>query len=110
MDYTLKIDEAHIAVLVAALEMYGRVGTGEFSAILKHPDVAKLLQDRNPAFSYNARNLLDQTVKGLVCPPEWNAETSDTSRMARETFQVLHRQIASHKLPSEGRSIPDSVQ
>lgn len=105
MDYTLKLNEKHVAAVIAALDMYARVGTGEFSSILVHPDVSKALADRNPAFSYNARMLLDQTVRGLVYPPPGSREIGDTNRAACDILRVLRHRIASDKIPADGPAV-----
>ncbi len=97
--YTLNMNEEQAKIICKALDLFSRIGCGQFEEIMKHPTIEKgLLQKK----TYHARGvvigLLD-TVKQILTGHRPGASTGITvadgpNRVAFDIFQVIRNRLA----------------
>jgi len=100
MSYTLTINEEQAKVICQALDLFSRVGCGQFDELLKHPTIEKEIFSGTITHSTvtAARASLDmikQMLTGL--PPGVSTgitAADEPNRVAYDVFQVIRNRLA----------------
>ena len=103
MKYNLTVNETQLNVMVAALEMYSRVGCGQLGpAVTSHPDVVKRSEDCN--FSQTLDCLFRQNVYTDLLPYAnryygiFAPSIDSSNRVAWDMMQVVRNRLAWDRL------------
>ena len=96
--YKITIDEEHISVLCKALDLFSRIGAGQFEELLKHSAWQEKMFSMPIGDKKEVEYFLS-TIKKLVTGFEANASKSITnahkdSMIAYELFQILDFHLA----------------
>ncbi len=100
MGYTLDINEEQAEVLCKALDLFSRIGCGQFERILGHPTIKKsLLQKENAQVARRVSASLLDTAKQILTGHGTGSSTSITvadkpNRVAYDIFQVIRNRLA----------------
>ncbi len=97
--YTLDMNEEQAKILCKALDLFSRVGCGQFEEILGHPTMVKrLLRGESQHARRVSSSLLDaakQILTGHVPGSSTGITVADEpNRVAYDIFQVIRHQLA----------------
>lgn len=100
MSYKLIINKKQAEIICKALDLFSRIGRGQFEEILKHPTIEKDVMSGKVHNRYIpiVRETLD-VVKGMLTGHAPGGSTSITmadepNRVAYDIFQVVQQQLA----------------
>jgi hypothetical protein len=100
MELVLEITDQHADVICAALDLWARLGTGELTALLNHPDVSKRLTTDQGVTPEDVRRLLENLKTAIfdLKPNAWfgvsSKDISEGNRIAFDLMQVIRHQLA----------------
>jgi hypothetical protein len=99
MGYTLGINKEQAEILCKALDLFSRVGCGEFEEILKHPTIAKRLLQGETQYARRISTSILDTVKQILTGHRPGSSIGITvadepNRVAFDIFQVIRYQLA----------------
>lgn len=109
--YKLTLTEEQAKVIAQALDLFSRIGCGQFEEILHHPTIAKKLYELIDSNEYSrkkeaAQNYIE-TAKELITGFRPGTSKSivvadEPNRIAHDIFQVIRNRIAWDKIPTGG--------
>ena len=100
MEYKLIINEDQAEILCKALDLFSRIGCGQFEEILRHPTIAKRIMEKatERLLVDEARHLLDMAKLAMT---GYDPGTStgitvadEPNRVAFDIFQVIRNRLA----------------
>ena len=98
--YTLDMNEEQAEILCKALDLFSRVGCGQFEEILRHPTIEKsLLQKEDTQFTRRVSSGMLDSAKQMLTGHAPGVSTGITvadepNRVAYDIFQVIRHQMA----------------
>jgi hypothetical protein len=96
--YSLTGSKEQLALVARALDMYSRIGMGQFEAIAEHPEVEKRIRIQDNISGYEAAQTFaypKQVLFGLNMNASLgihNETLGDDVRSARDIFKVIEHQ------------------
>ena len=102
--YNIKANEAQLEILQNALNLYFRVGMGQFNTILEHPDY---FLKNNPTVDHHL-NELQKCLTGLPHSGSHGIHSPkihESNRIACEIHDVIRHHLSWEKNPEGGTSV-----
>lgn len=99
MDFILTINATQLRNIMLAAELWSRVGTGELTALLNHPDIQKRLTTDDGVTTEDVRRLLEglkQAVFGLSGGAYFGIvsdEIGESNRVAYDMVQMIRKAL-----------------
>jgi hypothetical protein len=113
MNLSIELNDRQADVMWRALELWARIGTGELTALLGHPEVSRRLVTDTGVTTENVRRSLEylkQAVFNLPHGAEFgiaNPDIHESNRIAYDLMQALRHHLAWSRAGNPPKRTPE---
>jgi len=100
MEFVLEVTERQAQTLVIALDLWARLGSGDFAALLGHPDISRRLTTDTGITTEEVRRVLQHLAGAVFNLPAGashsilSKDIHDSNRIAFDLMQAIRHRLA----------------
>lgn len=113
MDLELALNDKQADVIIAALELWARIGCGELTALLGHPEISRRLTTDKGVTTEDVRRLLEHLKIGVFGLPRnayygiVSSDITESNRIAFDLMQVIRHRLSWSRAGNPAERTPD---
>lgn len=100
MEFVLEVTERQAQTMVTALNLWARIGGGDFTALLGHPDISRRLTTDTGITTEEVRRVLQHLASAVFNLPAGagysilSQDIHETNRIAFDLMQAIRHRLA----------------